>query len=257
MTIDTILLLSIYICVLLFGIVIGSFLNVCILRIPKGESIVTDRSHCMSCGYQLKWYDLVPLFSYLFLGGKCRRCKEHISAQYPVVEATNGILWVLVFVVNGISIDSVLYCLMASALLTLSVIDFRTYEIPFGINVFILTLGLIHLVFHLEDWLTYVIGLLLVSTFLQILVVATKGRAMGGGDVKLMAAAGFLIGWQNSLLAFFLGCIIGSVIHPVRMKLSGQDHVLAMGPYLSVGIFIAALWGQRFFDWYLVFYHIG
>lgn len=254
MTIDTILLLSIYICVLLFGIVIGSFLNVCILRIPKGESIVTDRSHCMSCGYQLKWYDLVPLFSYLFLGGKCRRCKEHISAQYPVVEATNGILWVLVFVVNGISIDSVLYCLMASALLTLSVIDFRTYEIPFGINVFILTLGLIHLVFHLEDWLTYVIGLLLVSTFLQILVVATKGRAMGGGDVKLMAAAGLLIGWQNSLLALFLGCIVGSVIHLIRMKISDQDHMLAMGPYLSVGIFVAVLWGGQFLDWYLGFY---
>lgn len=254
MTIDTILLLSIYICVLLFGIVIGSFLNVCILRIPKGESIVTDRSHCMSCGYQLKWYDLVPLFSYLFLGGKCRKCKEHISAQYPVVEATNGILWVLVFVVNGISIDSVLYCLMASALLTLSVIDFRTYEIPFGINVFILTLGLIHLVFHLEDWLTYVIGLLLVSTFLQILVVATKGRAMGGGDVKLMAAAGLLIGWQNSLLALFLGCIVGSVIHLIRMKISDQDHMLAMGPYLSVGIFVAVLWGGQFLDWYLGFY---
>lgn len=254
MTIDTILLLSIYICVLLFGIVIGSFLNVCILRIPKGESIVTDRSHCMSCGYQLKWYDLVPLFSYLFLGGKCRKCKEHISAQYPVVEATNGILWILVFVVNGISIDSVLYCLMASALLTLSVIDFRTYEIPFGINVFILTLGLIHLVFHLEDWLTYVIGLLLVSTFLQILVVATKGRAMGGGDVKLMAAAGLLIGWQNSLLALFLGCIVGSVIHLIRMKISDQDHMLAMGPYLSVGIFVAVLWGGQFLDWYLGFY---
>lgn len=254
MTIDTVLLISIYICVFLFGIVIGSFLNVCILRIPAGESIVTDRSHCMSCGYQLKWYDLVPLFSYLFLGGKCRKCKKHISAQYPIVEVANGILWILVFAVNGISVDSVLYCLMTSALLTLSVIDFRTYEIPFGINVFILALGLIHLFLHLQEWKTYVIGLLLVSTFLEILVIASKGRAMGGGDVKLMAAAGFLIGWQNSLLALFLGCIIGSVIHLTRMKVSGQNHMLAMGPYLSVGIFIATLWGQQFFDWYLSFY---
>lgn len=256
MTIEQLLFISIYICVFLFGIVIGSFLNVCILRIPKGESIVTDRSHCMSCGYQLKWYDLVPLFSYLFLGGKCRKCKTHISMQYPIVEAANGILWVLVFAVNGINVDSVLYCLMTSALLTLSVIDFRTYEIPFGINVFILALGLIHLVFHFHDWLTYVIGLLLVSMLLQLLVVASKGRAMGGGDVKLMAAAGFLIGWQNSILAFILGCVIGSVVHPIRMKLSGEDHVLAMGPYLSIGIFVAALWGQQFFDWYLGMYHL-
>ena len=257
MTIELLLIISIYICVFLFGIVIGSFLNVCILRIPNGESIVTDRSHCMSCGYQLKWYDLVPLFSYLFLGGKCRKCKKHISMQYPIVEAVNGILWVLVFAVNGISIDSVLYCLMTSALLTLSVIDFRTYEIPLGINVFILALGLIHLVFHFDNWLTYVIGLLLVSTFLEILVIVSKGRAMGGGDVKLMAAAGFLIGWQNSLLALFLGCIVGSVIHLIRMKISDQDHVLAMGPYLSIGILIAALWGQKFFDWYLSFYHFN
>ena len=254
MTIDTVLLISIYICVFLFGIVIGSFLNVCILRIPAGESIVTDRSHCMNCGYQLKWYDLVPLFSYLFLGGECRKCKNHISMQYPLVEATNGILWVLVFAVNGINVDSVLYCLMTSALLTLSVIDFRTYEIPLGINVFILALGLIHLFLHLQEWKTYVIGLLLVSTFLEILVIASKGRAMGGGDVKLMAAAGLLIGWQYSLLALFFGCIIGSVIHLTRMKLSGQDHMLAMGPYLSVGIFIATLWGQQFLDWYFSFY---
>lgn len=254
MTIETVLLISIYICVFLFGIVIGSFLNVCILRIPAGESIVTDRSHCMNCGYQLKWYDLVPLFSYLFLGGKCRQCKNHISMQYPLVEAANGILWVLVFAVNGVSVDSVLYCLMTSALLTLSVIDFRTYEIPFGINVFILALGLIHLFLHLQEWKTYVIGLLLVSTFLYIIVIISKGTAMGGGDVKLMAAAGLLIGWQKSLVALFFGCVIGSVIHLTRMKVSGKDHMLAMGPYLSVGIFLAVLWGQQFIDWYLRFY---
>ena len=254
MTIEVVLTICLYICIFLFGIVIGSFLNVCILRIPKGESIVTDRSHCVSCGYQLRWYDLVPLFSYLSLGGKCRNCKAHISKQYPIVEAANGILWVLVFAVNGVNLDSVLYCFMTAALLTLSVIDFRTYEIPLGINVFILALGLIHLIFHSQEWKTYVIGLLLVSTFLEILVLASKGRAMGGGDVKLMAAAGLLIGWQKSVLALFLGCMIGSVIHLTRMKLSGEDHVLAMGPYLSVGIFIATLWGQQFLNWYLGLY---
>ena len=95
----------------------------------------------MQCGYQLAWYDLIPLFSYVFLGGKCRKCKKHISLQYPLVEALNGVLYVLIFLVNGWSIDSVIYCLLASALITLSVIDFRTYEIPIGINYFILTLG--------------------------------------------------------------------------------------------------------------------
>jgi leader peptidase (prepilin peptidase)/N-methyltransferase len=147
--------LPVYLMIFLFGITIGSFLNVCILRIPLKESITFERSHCMSCGYQLQWFDLIPLFSYLFLRGKCRKCKAHISSQYPIVEAVNGVLYVLVFLINGWSIDSLIYCFFTSALLVLSVIDFRTYEIPFGINVFILGLGLIHLVLHLViGWIT-------------------------------------------------------------------------------------------------------
>ena len=237
--------------IFLFGIVIGSFLNVCILRIPAKESLSKERSHCMSCGYQLRWYDLVPLFSYLFLCGKCRKCKEHISVQYPIVEALNGILYVLVFTVNGWSIDSAIYCLLTSALIVLSVIDFRTYEIPFGINLFILALGLIHLGLHLGDWVTYVIGSVAVSGFLQILYWASRGRAIGGGDVKLMWAAGLLIGWKLSILALVLGCILGSVIHVIRMRLSEEGHVLAMGPYLAAGIFLSVLWGEPFINWYI------
>lgn len=236
--------------IFLFGIVIGSFLNVCIYRIPAGESLSKKRSHCMSCGYQLRLFDLIPLFSYLFLGGKCRKCKAHISAQYPIIESLNGALYVLVFIINGWSIDSVIYCLLTSALIVLSVIDFRTYEIPFGINLFILALGLIHLGFHLGDWVTYVIGLFAVSTFLEIIFRASGGRAIGYGDVRLMRAAGLLIGWKLSILALILGCILGSVIHMIRMKVSGEGHVLAMGPYLAMGIFISVLWGEPFINWY-------
>lgn len=241
----------IYVVIFLYGIVIGSFLNVCILRIPLKESIAKKRSHCMHCGYQLKWYDLVPLFSYIFLGGKCRKCKEHISLQYPLVEALNGVLYVLIFLVNGWSIDSVIYCLLGSALIVLSVIDFRTYEIPFGINLFILALGLIHLIFHLGDWVDYGIGLLAVSTFLEIIYQISKGTAIGGGDVRLMGAAGLLLGWKLSIVAFLAGCILGSVIHLIRMKVSGAERVLAMGPYLAAGIMFAALWGNEFLSWYL------
>ena len=205
--------------IFLFGIVIGSFLNVCIYRIPAGESLSKKRSHCMSCGYQLRWFDLIPLY-------------------------------VLIFIINGWSIDSVIYCLLTSALIVLSVIDFRTYEIPFGINLFILALGLIHLGFHLGDWVTYVIGLFAVSTFLEIIFRVSGGRAIGYGDVRLMRAAGLLIGWKLSILALILGCILGSVIHMIRMKVSGEGHVLAMGPYLAMGIFISVLWGEPFINWY-------
>lgn len=242
-----------YIIIFLYGIVIGSFLNVCIYRIPKKEDIVKVRSHCMNCGYKLEWYDLVPLFSYLFLKGRCRKCKTKLSVQYPLIEAANGVLYVVIVLINGANVESLLYCLLSSALLTLSVIDFRTYEIPIGINIFILALGLIRVATDCSDWLNYLIGLLCVSTFLAVIYYATKGRGIGGGDVKLMAACGLVLGWKLIILAFLIGCILGAVIHVARMKISGEGHVLAMGPYLSMGIFIAMLWGNRIIEWYFSF----
>lgn len=240
-----------YVIVFLYGIIIGSFVNVCIYRIPAKEDIVKMRSHCMNCGYQLQWYDLIPLFSYIQLRGKCRKCGQRISVQYPFIEALNGALWLLIFIMCGWSVETLLYCFLFSALIALSVIDFRTYEIPIGINVFILALGLIRVVTDYANWLDYGIGLLSVSGFLYLLYLATKGRGIGGGDVKLMAVCGLLLGWKQIILAFALGCIIGSIVHLIRMKLTKAEHVLAMGPYLSVGVMIAALWGEQMIQWYL------
>lgn len=238
----------------LYGLIIGSFLNVCICRLPRKENIVTTRSHCMNCGYQLKWYDLIPLFSWLALGGKCRRCKAKISVQYPVVETLNGILYLIVYWRFGFCVETLLYCLMASALLALSVIDFRTFEIPAGFNVFIAGLGLVRVLTDLSNWKEYAIGFFVISAPLYLLYIITKGRGIGGGDIKLMAASGLLLGWQCTILAFIVGCIIGSVIHVLRMKITKADRVLAMGPYLSIGIYICALWGTQMLDWYLSFY---
>lgn len=240
-----------YLIIFLYGIVIGSFLNVLIYRLPKKENIVTTRSHCMNCGYQLKWYDLIPIFSYLALGGRCRKCKTRISVQYPIIEALNGILYLIIFIRFGMSVDSLLYCLLFSALLTLSVIDFRTYEIPVGINVFILLLGLVRVVTDWSNWSDYLIGFLAVSIFLYLIYIVTHGRGIGGGDVKLMAVCGLVLGWKLVVLGFFLGCIIGSICHLIRMKVSDADHVLAMGPYLSVGVMIVALFGNQMIHWYL------
>lgn len=240
-----------YIIIFLYGIVIGSFLNVVIYRVPKKENIVSTRSHCMNCGYQLKWYDLIPLFSWIFLGGKCRNCGERISVQYPMIEAANGILYLIAFWKYGMSVDSLLYCLLFSALLALSVIDFRTYEIPLGINIFILALGLIRVATDFSHVMDYGIGFLCVSVFLLLVYLVTKGRGIGGGDVKLMAVCGLVLGWKRILLAFLLGCIIGSVCHLLRMRFAGAERMLAMGPYLSIGVAIAALWGNTLIDWYL------
>lgn len=240
-----------YIIIFLYGIVIGSFLNVCIYRIPKQENIVKIRSHCMHCGYQLRWYDLVPVCSYLWLRGKCRSCKQKISVQYPIVELLNGALYCIVFAVYGISVEALLFALLASALIILSVIDLRTYEIPVGINLFILALGLIRIATDYTRWSDYAVGFLLVSGFLYLVYLVTGGRGIGGGDIKLMAVSGLLLGWKQILLAFVMGCIIGSVIHIARMRVSGQGHMLAFGPYLSIGILISALAGDRMIAWYL------
>lgn len=240
-----------YIVIFIFGIIIGSFLNVCIYRIPLHQSIVTVSSHCMTCGRKLKWYDMIPVFSWLLLGGKCRNCKSKISLQYPVIESLNGILYVVICLVNGMDLFSLIYCLMTSALLTLSLIDWRTYEIPLGINVFLFILGVAAAVLDRGNLLSHMAGMVCVSGFLGILYLISRGRAIGGGDIKLMFACGLILGWKQIILAFLLGCIIGSVIHLIRIRVQDEGHVLAMGPYLSAGIFLAALWGNAWISWYI------
>ena len=244
-----------YIFIFLYGIVIGSFLNVVILRVPKGESLITKRSHCTSCSHVLHWYDLFPLFSYIFLKGRCRYCGAKISAQYPIIEASNGILWVLMFLICGFSLDTVLGCFVVSACLALSVIDARTHEIPVGINIFIAVCGIAKLVLHVREWPgylpEYLFGAVSVSLLLLIIFLVSQGRAIGGGDIKLMAAAGLFLGLRLTIVAFLLGCLYGSVIHIARMKISKKDHVLAMGPYLSAGILSAMWFGKWIVDWYL------
>lgn len=235
----------------LYGIVIGSFLNVLILRLPLKESITLKRSHCMTCGHTLSWYELIPLFSYLFLGGKCRHCKARISAQYPIVEAANGIMYVILFLAKGITVGTFLYCLCASALLALSVIDWRTQEIPLGFNIFIFILGLVRLFTDLNHWSLYVIGLFAVSVFLLLICLFTKGRGVGHGDIKLMAATGLLLGWKQIIVAFILACILATVVHLARMAIKKVGRKLAFGPYLSMGIFIVMIWGEQLVSWYL------
>lgn len=243
--------ITVYALAFVFGLIIGSFVNVLIYRLPAHENITTEHSHCMACNHKLKWYDLFPLFSWLFLGGKCRYCKAKISVQYPLVELINGIGYALIFIFNGINVTSVCYALSFSMLVALSVIDWRTYEIPFGLNVTILVMGAINLAFNYQDFLYYIIGMVSVSGFLFILYLVTGGRGIGGGDIKLMFAAGLLLGWKHIILALILGCIIGSVVHIILMKVCDKGRMLAFGPYLSVGITISMLCGNQLLNWYL------
>ncbi len=248
----------VYIFVFLYGIVFGSFLNVCIYRLPVGESIVKVNSHCMTCGKRLHWYELIPLFSWIFLRGRCHGCHSKISVQYPLIEAANGLLFVLCLAVKGLTLDMLLCQALMSALLVLSVIDARTKEISNGINIFIAVIGLMRAVVTIipiiksgGSVLDVVLGPVVVSGVLLLILIISGGGAIGGGDVKLMAAAGLFLGLKCTLLALVIGCIAGSVIHVALMKIRHLGRELAMGPYLSLGIAVAALWGSEITAWYL------
>ena len=149
--------------VFLLGLIIGSFLNVCIYRIPLKEDIAVERSHCMKCGHVLSWYELIPLFSWIIQGGKCRACKAKISVQYPLVELGNALAWMAILWVWGLEWQIILYCLCASCMIVISVIDERTQEINLGLNIFIGVLGLIRVFLDYQHWYYYLIGMFAIS----------------------------------------------------------------------------------------------
>ena len=243
--------LLIFVLLFLLGACVGSFCNVLIYRIPRGEEFVKTPSHCMTCGHALTWYELIPVFSWLAQGGKCRSCGVKLSAQYPVVETLNGSMWLLTGIMfRGDWLTVGLYCGLFSLLLVLSVIDWRTFTIPNGINLAILILGIIRLATDFANWPTYLIGLVSVSLVFLLLHILTGGNGLGMGDVKLVGAAGLLLGWQNMILAVLVGSLSGALIHSVRMK-HGADRKLAFGPYLAAGIWLSALVGEPLIAAYL------
>ena len=243
-----------YILTLILGVCVGSFLNVCIFRIPLGQEVVKTPSHCLTCGHRLAWYDNIPLFSWFSLKGKCRYCGTPLSKQYPLVEALNGLAWLITVVLGGVNLTSYICCAVISALLVLSVIDFRTLEIPLGINVFILICSVAATAIDRGSLADHIWGMLIISLPLELLLLVSGGRAIGGGDVKLFFAAGLLLGLAGTVTAFMLSCLLASVIHIARMKLLGADRVLALGPYISMGITLSIWFGKPIVDWYLGFF---
>ena len=248
--------------VFLFGIVIGSFLNVLIYRMPLGLDFKKGSSFCPDCKHELKWYDLFPLFSWIFLGGKCRYCKAKISPIYPLVEALNGILWVLAYVFYtdcelNFALLGVL--MVTSALIVVYFIDMKHQIIPDSMWVTVLLGGVLVYVQDILDngfdWrklVARIVGFFLVSTLLYILGLIYKG-GMGGGDIKLMAAAGFLLGWRNVLVALMFGSLLGVLCMAFQKSLKKSDMKKAVpfGPHLSVGILLALYFATPLLNWYV------
>ena len=236
--------------VFLLGLAVGSFCNDLIHCLPK-EEFSRDSGNCTSCGQALKGLRQIPVAGWLALKGKCPGCGAKISAQYPVVELVNGLMWLVTAILyrNDI-LTAVLFCLLFSLLLTASVIDWREYIIPNVINLVIFLLGVVRLVTDLRSWLFYLIGMLAVSLVFLLLHIVTGGNGLGMGDVKLVGAAGLLLGWPRMILAVLIGSLAGALIHTARMK-KGAGSKLAFGPYLAAGIWFSALVGEQLINAYL------
>jgi leader peptidase (prepilin peptidase)/N-methyltransferase len=239
---------------LLFGLVIGSFLNVVIIRLKNAESFLTGYSKCPNCQKRINWFDLIPLISYMILAGRCRYCREKISWQYPIVEAVTALLFVISYFAYGPTYDSALLIAALSLFLILVVYDLREMEVPEVISWLLIGVALIgRIILHYDQASSIIIGGLISGGVIAVLVYLSKGKWMGDGDIKIAAAIGFLLGFPLAVFgifaSFITGAIVGSVLLIIKAK-KGKD-LLPFTPFLLTGLVIAVLWGQQIVDWYL------
>lgn len=239
--------------VFICGLIFGSFFNVCIFRIQKGESIAFPPSHCTSCNNELKWYDLVPVLSYLFLKGKCRCCKEHISLRYPIVELVTGILFYLVFLKFGIDILTIKFIVLVSLLLVIGMIDFDTTDVYFSTTATGMAAGVIFIligVYFKTNALPFILGGLLGGGIIVIIILITKG--MGWGDAEICLLCGLFLGWKLTvvmlMLSFVLGGIIGIVL--IALKIKSRKDYIAFGPFITIAAIITVFCGQNLINIY-------
>lgn len=236
----------------IMGNLIGSFLNVCIYRIPKGESVISPPSHCFKCGYNIKWYDNIPIVSYfILLRGKCRNCKEKISIQYPIIEIFTGIIFTIVYFRYDYSLFTLIMWLIASILIVLSIIDIREYILPDKLTFSLIIIGFIiaaivgldtlersflgAAAYAFPFWILYGFG----ETFL-------KKDIMGFGDVKLAAGIGAILHyttfnrfWIFLTLAFVLGTIVSLLL--IALKIKNRKDMVPFGPFIALAGFIMFL----------------
>jgi leader peptidase (prepilin peptidase)/N-methyltransferase len=240
----------------MFGAVIGSFLNVCILRwgAEPRQSIVTPRSRCPRCGKGLAWYDNVPVISWLLLRARCRSCGEPISVQYPLVELATAGIWAYVAWRHGLTLEALRGAVFGTILLGIAMTDARAYIIPDEFTVGGLAIGLL---FSLINGLPGLGAALLGAAvgFAVLWLVGTAGTwafkedAMGGGDIKMMAMVGAFLGWQGVLLTIFLGALLGSLVF-VPLTIAGKKKLVPFGIFLSMGAAAAYEFGPALVGWY-------
>lgn len=235
------------------GLVFGSFLNVCVWRLPLGLSVVAPASYCPACERKLNWWELVPVLSYLALGGRCRTCRSRISPVYPLVELATAGVFAASVLTWGLSPRAAAAVIFGCLLIVGGMIDALHRIIPDRITLPGMVAGLLLSTFSPEVGLvSAIVGLASGGGLLLGIAMATGG-GMGGGDIKLGAMMGAFLGWQGLLVALFLGFVIGAVFGGALLLTGrkGRRDLMAFGPFLAVGGLVATFWGQAIINWYI------
>ena len=240
------------------GAVVGSFLNVCIYRLPKNESIIFPPSRCPGCGNDIRWFDNIPIISYLLLRGRCRSCKARISIRYPLVELINALLTLFLFMRFGPTFAFAVLFIFCSSMVVITFIDLDHQIIPDVISLPGIAAGFIFSFFIPQlGWRNSLIGILVGGGSLWLVAsgyeLLTKKEGMGGGDIKLLAMMGAFFGWKAIPFIIFVSSLTGSVIGITVMLVRKKDSKLAIpfGPFLALGSVVYIFFGSRIIHWYL------
>lgn len=237
----------------LFGLALGSFLNVVIARVPAGRSLVHPGSACPGCGAPLTWYDNIPVLSFVALRGRCRRCGMRISWRYPIVEAFTAGVLVLAYMAFGPSAEFLIACVLLPALIAMTAIDLQHQMIPDAITLPGIPVGLlINLATGRISWVESGIGILVGGGLFFVIILVSRG-GMGGGDLKLGAMLGAFLGWKALLFALFVAIVLGGAIGAVLLGTGrrGRKDPIPFGPFLAAGGAMALVWGERAFRWWM------
>jgi len=242
------------------GLCAGSFMNVCIHRLPRGGSLIRPRSRCPGCDYQLRWYDNIPLISYLLLWGRCRSCRSRISLRYPIVEIVTAVVWVAHYAVFDLTALMFVRALFASALIVLFAIDLEHQILPNAITLPGIVAGLIFSVVLPPGVFDAVLGVLIGGGVLWLIGEAyyrySGQEGMGGGDVKMLAMVGAFLGWKQVLVTLVVSSVTGSLLGLLLIlsRRGNLKQALPFGTFIAIGALLASLVGERIVQWYADMY---
>ncbi|TDO92246.1 leader peptidase (prepilin peptidase)/N-methyltransferase [Halanaerobium saccharolyticum] len=239
--------------IFILGLIIGSFLNVVIYRLPEGKSIVYPASHCPNCGHKLSPLELIPVLSYLFLRGECKSCGADISVRYPLIELTTGIIFIINYIYLSDLIILAAGLIFSSLLIVLTIIDFDHQILPDKLTLGGLILGLIFSFFRSDITVIYSLAGILAAGGLLFLIAYLSKGGMGGGDIKMMAMVGSFTGPIIALSSIFLGAVIALIAHlpGIVSGKTGMKTKLPFGPFLALASLILWFWSEELFDLYI------